>query len=162
MNRSLILILALIVTTTALPGCGLFGRRAVEQPQVDQLAATPYPKDAPLGRDLDIVVVREGWRIRLVNREPHTYGDMLLWLNEQYVGQVKQVVIGTDNMMPLSAFINHHRERFPVGGFLDPEKTSPVVLAELYDPATGQRHRLNARVLTQDAVIGELPGVEIE
>ena len=142
----------------ALTGCSLLGRQAGESADVEQLAATPYPKDAPLGQDIDIIVVRDGGALRLVNRTPHSYSDMDMWLNQEWLGKVDTVVIGADNYVQLPAFVNHHRERFPVGGILTPDKTLPVVLAELYNPATGQRHRLNTRVISDDAVIADLTG----
>jgi len=151
-------IMLLFAFVPLLAGCSLFGRQAGESADVEKLAATPYPKDAPLGEDIDIIVVRDGGALRLVNRTPHSYGDLDLWLNQQWLGKVDRIVIGGDNFVQLPSFVNHHRERFPVGGFLTPDKTLPVVLAELYDPATGQRHRLNARVISNDAVIADLTG----
>ena len=46
----------------------------------------------------------------------------------------------------LTTFVNRHEETFPVGGFLSPDKSRLVVHADLYDPASGLRHRLLTRV----------------
>jgi hypothetical protein len=44
--------------------------------------------------------------------------------------------------------VNRYGEPYPIGGFFTPDKTFPVVLVEVYDPATGKRHRLLARPRT--------------
>lgn len=133
-------------------GLGLWAGGCVElleprpEPQdVAVLSKLRYPAEAPLGEDLDILVVQEGRWLRLVNRLPQRFEKMQLWLNRQYVGQVEKIEIGTENLLELRRFINEYGEAYPAGGFLQPDKAFPVVMAELYDPQTGQRHRLLVR-----------------
>ncbi len=114
-----------------------------------ELAAMRYPETAPRGSDLDILTRgKKSGYLRLTNRTPVNYQNVDLWLNQQYVAHMKEIKIasgGRSMSVPLSQFINRHGESFPVGGFLTPDKGFPVVQAELFDPATGQRHRLLVR-----------------
>lgn len=114
----------------------------VDQEQIEALRKLPYPADAEMGEDLDIVVSRRGGRITLSNRTPQSYENVLLWLNRQYVHPVGRIAIGPDNTVALRTCINHYGESFPVGGLLSPDKGFPVVLAEIHDPQTNKRHRL--------------------
>ena len=126
-------------------GCSTFRDATASVDQVDRLAAMDYPKDAPYGPDLDILVIRSNADIRLVNRTANSYSGMVLWLNQQYAAQAGSVSIGTDNLRTLTDFINRHREPYPVGTFLNPDQTAPLVLAELYNPSLGVKHRLLVR-----------------
>jgi len=69
-------------------GCSTM-RDATAPPQtIQRLAALDYPEDAPHGPDLDILLVRSGNQLRLVNRTASSYGGMQLWLNRQWVSEV--------------------------------------------------------------------------
>lgn len=109
-----------------------------------RLAALDYPADAEYGPDLDVVVDREGSTVVLVNRTPAVYRDVRVWLNQQYVRELPRIEIGPGNRFDLTRWVNEHREPFPVGSLLAPEEAQPVLLAELFDPETGLRHRLLA------------------
>jgi hypothetical protein len=109
-----------------------------------------YPSEAEYGRDLDVVVRRSGAMVQTTNREPRSFEGTQMWLNQQYVRPVESIRIagpglGGANQHPAGEFVNEHGEPFPVGGFLAPDQTRPLLLAELYDPSTGKRHRLLAR-----------------
>lgn len=114
-----------------------------------ELAALRYPETAPRGADLDILARgKKSGYLKLTNRTAAAYQNVDLWLNQQYVARVKEIKIaggGRSISIPLSRFVNKHGESFPVGGFLTPDKSFPVVHAELFDPATGQRHHLLVR-----------------
>lgn len=123
----------------------LFGHEA-DAPIAGDLSKLTYPGEAELGDDLDIIVVPDGFDVSLANREPQSFNAIQLWLNRQYVGLLPKVAIGTDgNTFRLKDFINEHGEAYPVGGIINPDKTFPIVLAELFDPAEGKRHRLLVR-----------------
>ena len=124
------------------------GCQGVDKQRALELSRLPYPADAVPGPDLDILVRQDGGTLRVKNRTPAAYRDAQLWLNQQYVSPVREVPIaagGDHQNLPLRGFINQHGEPFPVGGFLTPDRGVPVVLAELYVPATGQKHRLLVR-----------------
>lgn len=151
-------------TTTALPlllaaflmlgtGCSTFRDVTATPNQVDRLSAMDYPMDAPYGEDLDVLVVRSNAEVRLVNRTAKSYRGMVLWLNQQYAAQAGSVTIGTDNLLTLTDFINRHREPYPVGTFLNPDQTAPLVLAELYNPASGVKHRLLVRPGNESSIV---------
>jgi len=70
---------------------------------------------------------------------------MQLWLNRQWVRDSGTIQIGTDNLRELTDFINLYEEPYPVGTFLNPDQTAPLVLAELYNPRQDVRHRLVVR-----------------
>jgi hypothetical protein len=146
MSKSLASRLALIlILGLLLPGCSTL-RDATAPPQtIKRLAALDYPEDAPHGPDLDVLLVRSGGQVRLVNRTAGTYGGMQLWLNRQYVRDSGTIQIGTDNLRELTDFINLYEEPYPVGTFLNPDQTAPLVLAELYNPRQNVRHRLVVR-----------------
>ncbi len=138
-----------VVWSIALAGsiglCGFGGCTAspkIDATEVRQRAAMRYPEEAEAGEPLDIVAVRDGDRLRLINRTPRTYGAVELWLNHEYVGIVDHIRIGTDNTAHLPDFINRHGESFPTGSFLRPERSRPLVTAEIYDPTTDTRRAL--------------------
>lgn len=131
--------LAALMALATLAGCA--GPGPTPQ-QAAALAALPYPADAQRGPDLDILAVREGDALRLVNRTPQAYAGMQLWLNRQYVLPVERIDIGTGNVLTLTHFVNRYGESFPVGGLLTPDKDRPLLLAELYDPAAGVKYPL--------------------
>lgn len=142
MLRPAVLLLSVAVL---LSGCGLFGPAQPDPSTVEELSKLAYPAQAKLGADLDILAVVQGSWLQLVNRTPRHYGALQLWLNQQWVGQVPAVRIGTDNEYDLSRFVNEFGEPYPSGDLLHPERALPLVLAELYDPATTLRHRLVVR-----------------
>ncbi len=139
--------LVLAVALAVLAGCRGGAPEAVPE-YITTLSQLAYPADAPHGPDLDLVLVRQGDAVKLVNLTARPYRDLQLWLNEQYVGLVDVIEIGNPiggNRLPLSRFVNRHGEAFPVGSFLSPDKGISVVLAELYDPATGLRYRVRVQ-----------------
>lgn len=155
--QRLILTVMLMVMLAPVTGCGgqwrlPFSKQtpaseappAIEGvPAVEGFAA--YPHDAPLGADLDIVTVTRRGQVTFTNRTAHNYSNARVWLNQQYVGTVPQILIGQSVTLPLTQFTNQHGEHFPIAGFLTPEKGFPLLAAEIFDPATGHRHRLLAR-----------------
>ncbi len=128
------------ITPIALVALGLLVTLSACQnkPQPDpqdaqQLANTPYPQHTDPD-DLDIVVTRDGPALLLTNRTPVAYRSVQLWINQQYVYQAQHIPVGSETRFELSGFVNRHGESFPIGGFLTPDKTRPVVLAEMYIP----------------------------
>lgn len=140
-RRTLVLLIALSSMTAV--GC------ATDQPtiateKVASLASMDYPLNAKNVENLDIIVRRKGTHVALTNRTANNYENMYLWLNQMYVAEPVTVAIGPDNRYDLRTFVSEHRRSFPIAGFLAPDKAFPVVLAELYDPATDTRYRLTA------------------
>lgn len=133
--------------TILLPGVGCSATRDASAPPqtIKRLAQLDYPENAPHGPDFDVLLVRSGGQVRLVNRTPNSYAGMQLWLNRQYVRDSGSIQIGTDNLRVLTDFINLYEEPYPVGTFLNPDQTAPLVLAELYNPQQNVRHRLLVR-----------------
>ena len=68
---------------------------------------TPYPSDAVLGEDWDIVVTKARGELVLTNRAPRSFRNVQVWLNRQYVAEAKLIRIGSGNRIPL------HREGKP-------------------------------------------------
>ena len=135
----------LILCIAAASGCSVY-REATATPQsIKRLAALDYPAEAPHGPDIDILLVRDGNELRLVNRTATPYSGMQLWLNRQWVRDIGTVQIGTENVRTLTDFINLYEEPYPVGTWLNPDQTQPLVLAEFYNPAENIRHRLLVR-----------------
>jgi hypothetical protein len=113
-----------------------------------ELGKTPYPESAPYADDLDIVATQKHGTLYLDNRTPNVFKDVQLWVNQQYVGLVPEIEIGhesSSNTIDLTKLVNRYGEAYPIGGFFTPDKTFPVVLVEVFDPASGKRHRLLAR-----------------
>lgn len=106
------------------------------------LSLLKYPGSAKLGKNLDIVAVRHGGWVDLVNRTDQPLHHVQLWINQQYVRQVKTLAIGTGNHYPLDSFVNQHEQSFPTGTLLAPEKSADLVLVEVYNPRTDRRDRL--------------------
>jgi hypothetical protein len=131
-------------------GCSTLRDTTAPPQTVDRLSKLDYPADAPHlavdGEDhLDIYLVRSGNSLRLVNRTANSVTGMQLWLNHQYVADTGTIQIGTDNVRQLTDFINRFKEPYPVGTYLNPDQTQPLVLAELYDPEKRARYRLLVR-----------------
>ena len=138
--------LCLLTIALALTGCAIFVPPEPDPKLAAELSRYPYPKSAPLGDDLDIQFVRTGRQsFYLINRTARPCPKGQLWINREYVGLTDGIGIGADNTYDLKRFINAHGELYRVGALLQPEKSYPIVLAEFYDPATGQRHRLVVR-----------------
>lgn len=127
----------------------LFGTRANPNLAVD-LSKLAYPAEAPAGADQDILLIQHGNRIHFVNRTTTTHTKVQIWINQQYVGLIDEIPVGKSSTHHLEDFINKYGEAFPVGGFLNPDKSFPIVLAELFNPSTEnstrQRHKLTVRV----------------
>ena len=146
--KRLMTILSLVgaLMATGLSGCNALGLgRAPQDERVAQLAKLVYPKDSDRGQDLDILVVRQGASISFVNRTPRVYNDVEIWLNQQYVNTFSRIDIGqpqNNRDFNLAAFHNDYAEPYPIGSFLTPEKNLKLLVAELFDPATGLRHHL--------------------
>lgn len=137
--------LAVCLAVCLTAGCSAF-RDATAPPQtIERLADLDYPVDAPHGPDYDVLLVRDGNQLRLINRTAKPYANMQLWLNRQYVADSGRVDIGTDNVRQLTDFINRFKEPYPVGTFLNPDQTQQLVLAEFYNPVENVRHRLLVR-----------------
>ena len=171
MTSKIILFSAITITLAASLGCGskqlLFGTDA-DSKIATQLATLQYPKDIPISGDLDIIIIRERASIRVINLTARSYENVQLWINRQYVTIAKNIQIGTagrgelastlggviqgataaefqPNRLELRNFINKHREPYPVGGILNPDKTRKIVLTELYDTESGKRYRLTTQ-----------------
>ncbi len=134
-------------------GCSTLRDTTAPPQTVKRLAALDYPADAPHGPDFDVLLVRSNDGVRLVNRTAQTYSGMQLWLNRQWVADSGTIRIGTDNERRLTDFINRLEEPYPVGTFLNPDQTQPLVLAELYNPAGNVRHRLLVRPGNEETII---------
>ncbi len=135
-----------IVGGLLLAGLLLSGCRSAPDATRAALAQQAYPADSTLGEPVDVLVVRHGGDIQIINRTPRSYDGMQLWLNQQYLGQPGLIRIGTGNRASLSRFINRFGESYPTGSMLTPEKSYPIVLAELYDPAAATRYPLVVRL----------------
>jgi len=144
--KRLIALLVLMSAFVCLPACNTVGLgRAPQQARIEQLSKLIYPKDSDRGQDLDILVIRKGASLTFVNRTPRVYNDVEIWLNQQYVNKLGKIEIGQprDNSdYNLAAFYNKHGEPYPIGNLLTPEKNLKLLVAELFDPATGLRHHL--------------------
>ena len=139
--------LFLLTVTLLLGGCAGMN---IPQTYRAELSDLPYPAEAPYASNPDILVVREGTNLRVVNRTPAAYNNMQLWLNQFYVYNNPQINIGANNMIALPLFINRYEQSYPVGTFLRPERGYPVVLAELYDPNAKVKYRLNVQPVRDD------------
>lgn len=124
----------------AATGCGT--APTVSSEVVAEVSQLRFPEEVPYTGDLDIVIVRNGPHIRLINRTPRAYEDKELWLNDQYVRRIPRLNIGTDNYYRLTDFVNQHGEAYPVGTLLQPERGRILNTAEMFDSETGERHRL--------------------
>lgn len=149
MQRWTLLVIALALAT----GCSAL-RDATAPPQtIKRLAALNYPEDAPHGPDLDVLLIRRANSVQIVNRTAYPYAGMQLWLNRQWVADSGSIQVGTANTRTLTDFINRYEEPYPVGTFLNPDQTQPLVLAELYNPAENIRHRLLVRPGNEENIL---------
>jgi hypothetical protein len=142
--RALPSILLIAAALSLLSGCRK-DQPVLDDPTASALSALRYPGKSDYGPDLDIIVVRQGSSIRLTNRTPRSYQGMQLWLNQQYVQQADTIAIGGNPDIHLATLINRHREPFPIGSFLKPDRARLVISAELYDPAANVRYRLTVQ-----------------
>jgi hypothetical protein len=127
----------------------LFGTRA-DPSLAGELSKLNYPKDAKVGPDLDMLALKKGDTIAIVNRTTLAYKDVQLWVNQQYVAKVNEIAIGINPSISLDNFINRYGEAFPVGGLLNPDKSYPIVLLELVQPAGGDNIGLRQKVVVRE------------
>ncbi len=142
--RSLLSLVLIAVTFLTLPGCEQ-DQPVLDDPTAKALAALRYPGLSEYGPDLDVIVTRSGSHVQLVNRTATSYPGMQLWLNQQYVQQAETIDIGDNPRVHLATFINRHREPFPTGTFLQPDRARRVISMELYDPTANIRYRLTVQ-----------------
>lgn len=134
-----VLYLAAGVAVLASLGC------AGDRPVAADAVNAPYPAEAAHVQDVDVVVVRHGTEIELVNREARTFPAGQLWLNQTYMREIGPVAIGTNDRIALWEFHNGFGEGYPLGSFLRPEQNRRLVHAELYDPQSQTRYRLTVQ-----------------
>lgn len=134
----------LVLFVVSVAGCQ---RMQLTQPADPDAGLPPlqFPEEAPLGDDLDIVVIRDRRTIMLANRTPRSYTGHMLWLNREYVARINAIGVGTGNRGELLQFRNHHGESYPVATLLAPDRSERLVSADLIEPVTGRRHRLTVR-----------------
>ena len=136
---------AMLALSLSAMGCSSVGLGLHDQATVDKLAKLVYPSQSDRGNDLDILVVRTAGSIKLVNRTPRVYHNVEIWLNQQFVNLVPRLQISQssgDTHMSLTSFVNKHGQTYPIGGLLTPDLNQPLLIAELFDPATGLRHHM--------------------
>ena len=127
----------------------------IDEARAQQQAELIYPEAAELGPDLEVLVMRDRRKIRLVNLTPRSLRRVQVWLNAEYTRTLDRIEIGSDNVFALRRWVNSHGESYPTGSFLAPDKSRLLALAEVYDPRTGLRHRLVVQP-QQDTVTGSL------
>ncbi len=143
--RLSVLLLALVALL--LPACQQAPVLIADE-EVQHLATLRYPEGAELGEPLDLIVVRPARRapnIRLINRSAVSYPDAQLWLNQTYVRELDTVAVGSDNLIPLARFINRFEESYPTAKLLAPDNSLDLTSAEIFFPATGQRHPITVQ-----------------
>ena len=129
--RNLFVLLTLAATVAA--GCSV-AEPTLPAPKVKQLANLTYPADAERGKDLDIVISRDGSTITLVNRTSRSHMNVRLWINQQYVAEIAHLPVGKPTKIATGHLINRYHEALPEGGALQPDKSRPIISAELHDP----------------------------
>ena len=138
-------------------GCaapGFFFGPDADPKAAESLATLTYPKDAPLGENLDIIAYKDWNQLVLTNRTARAFSQVQVWINQQYVSTVASIPVGQQTTLNLNEFINQHGEAFPVGGLLNPERSYRVVLVEIFEPGTGGR-RYRVVVRTDEKLPGQ-------
>lgn len=163
--RPIAAVLATLLATGTLPltGCAVESSPVVELLRVDRLLegtppltanqrdalrALDYPREAPLHPDdpqPDVLAIRRGGTVQLVNRTPRPMENRILWLNEQYAGRVDQLAVGVNPPMDLDAFINTFGEPYPTARWLEPDRAAPLIHATLHDPGRNTRQLLTVQ-----------------
>jgi hypothetical protein len=139
------LVLRAMLLLAGLTGCSAPGPNAR---QIDQLSQLTYPTNVKTVKDLDIVAKQTRTQIEFTNREPIALHNVYVWLNRQYVGFVPKIEIGNDgstNDYNLDRFYDLHKEHYPVGGILSPDRGFPLTTVDIYEPGTGTIYRTVVR-----------------
>ncbi len=112
-----------LLTAAGLIGCGA-------DLATDAAQARYYPEAMPVGPPLPIEVVRvDNEHIRFDNRGVTEFSEVKVWLNRQYGAIVDRIPVGRSRPVALLEFINHHRERYPIAGFLSPDRSQALIMA---------------------------------
>lgn len=109
--------------------------------EVTHLAGLDYPDAVTVAPDVDVLVIREGHTIRLINRTADRFVSPQVWVNQQYVREIDALGPGEERRMSLGRFVNVHEETFPLGLWWRPEATDPLVSCELFDAASAMKYR---------------------
>jgi hypothetical protein len=113
----------LLLTAAGLTGCG-------SDLATNAAQGRYYPEAMPIGPPLPIEVVRvDNEHIRFDNRGVTAFTDVKVWLNRQYGGLVDRIPVGRSKPVALLDFVNHHRERYPIAGFLSPDRSQALIMA---------------------------------
>ncbi len=104
-----------------------------------------YPADMIVGGSLNVELIRvDRKHIVIDNRTAAPYHDVTLWLDKQWGADLDTIPIGRGDPIELVRFINEHGEPFPVGSFLEPDKSRTLVLGDLQQ--TQGLHKLIVRL----------------
>ncbi len=123
-----------------LAGCRA-GGTALDAGAIEALAALAYPERArPAEPDPDVLVIRDGEFVRVINRTADAFRGTQLWLNQQYVA-TPEVLPPGETRLALDTFVNRYREAYPTGTLLTPDADAELLIAEAYDPATDRVSR---------------------
>ncbi len=142
---TLALLSVLALSLLGLTGCSAPGPNAR---QIDQLSQLTYPANIKNVKNLDVVSTQTRTQVQFTNREPMAFHNVYVWLNRQYVGFVPKIEIGDDpftNNYDLDRFYDLHKEHYPVGGILSPDRGFPLTTLDIYDPGTQTIYRTLVR-----------------
>jgi len=137
-------LLASLWVVTSWGGCSTPMRAAPDT--LETMPHAVYPDASERGDDMTIIVVPRAAMIEVQNMSARRVGGEQIWLNRSYVSTIDGLAIGGHVSLPLDRFRNRYGEIYPRGSLLAPERNEPIVLAELFNPATGHRHRLIVRM----------------
>ncbi len=136
---------AFVLLTLALTGCGSDLMGPLIGPTATPIS-TAYPEGTLPGPVLAVQVNRSGrYHIVLDNRTVHALDNVQIWLNREWGATLAHVPVGNSGPIHLAQFRNIHGEPFPMGSFIRPEDTRPVLKAELI--MQGRSHGLNVRLM---------------
>ena len=102
-----------------------------------KLATEPYPFELHTTDTLPIQVFRDGSSLEIVNSTERSWGEVTIWVNQQYAHDLPSLGVGEHVTLHLTNFRNDYGEQFNAGGFFRTRQPTPVRLVEL-QPGEGQ------------------------
>ena len=112
-------------------GVSLFFASCHPPRYLPEKATAAYPEHLHATSSTNIQAFRDGQWILIVNATATSYYEPKIWINQQYVSSIPELLAGETIVLSLWDFRNQLGESFNAGGLLRTSIPTPVRMAEI-------------------------------